>query len=166
MRVSVFSVLGDLSGISFLDLFSGSGVIGVEAASRGASPVVLVERDPRKRRTILQNISFVETEITLLTAPAERFLRSNRRAFDVVFLDPPFAYPGKGPLLDEVADGGHVSPGGLVLMHLHRAEKLETGRGTLRLVDRREYGQSLVLFFRPSAAAPGGPADGGEPASP
>ncbi len=49
MRVSLFAVLGDLSGTSFLDLFSGSGVIGVEAASRGAAPVVLVERDARYR---------------------------------------------------------------------------------------------------------------------
>ncbi len=153
MRVSLFSILGDLSGTSFLDLFSGSGVIGVEAASRGAAPVVLVERDARKRKTILKNISFVQTEITLLSIPAERFLRSSRGPFDVVFLDPPFAYPGKGPLLDEVAGGDHVSAGGLVLMHLHRAEKLETERRGLRLVDRRQYGQSVVLFFRPEPRA-------------
>ncbi len=155
MRVSLFAVLGDLSGTSFLDLFSGSGVIGVEAASRGAAPVVLVERDARKRKTILKNISFVQTEITLLSIPAERFLNSNRKSFDVVFLDPPFAYPGKGSLLDVVAAGNHVSGGGLVLVHMHRAEKLETERSGLRLVDRRQYGQSVVLFFRPEASPAG-----------
>jgi 16S rRNA (guanine966-N2)-methyltransferase len=56
MRVSLFSILGDLSGCSFLDLYSGSGVLGIEAASRGADPVLLVEMDRRKRETILKNI--------------------------------------------------------------------------------------------------------------
>ena len=55
----------------------GTGILGVEAASRGAAPVLLVEKDPRKRATILKNISFVETDIDLVMAPVERFLRSN-----------------------------------------------------------------------------------------
>jgi 16S rRNA (guanine966-N2)-methyltransferase len=162
MRVSLFSVLGDLSELSFLDLFSGSGIMGVEAASRGADPVVLVEKDPRKKATILKNIRFVESGISLSLVPAERFLRSDRRAFHIVFLDPPFALKGKEALLDEVASGGHVTGGGLVIMHLHRAEKLETGRPLLRLEDRREYGQSLVLLFR---AAEHEPPYGGESAT-
>jgi 16S rRNA (guanine(966)-N(2))-methyltransferase RsmD len=148
MRTSLFQILGDLSGESFLDLFAGSGVIGVEAASRGARPVVLVEKDARKRATILRNISFVESPIELRVVAAERFLRSSSEPFDVVFLDPPFDYPGKGGLLDAVRAGPHVQPDGLVLVHLHRAEKLETARPGLELADRREYGQSLVLFFR------------------
>ena len=49
MRESLFSILGDLSGRSFLDLFSGSGLVGLEAASRGADPVDLVEKDPGKK---------------------------------------------------------------------------------------------------------------------
>jgi 16S rRNA (guanine966-N2)-methyltransferase len=148
MRTSLFQILGDLSGESFLDLFAGSGVIGVEAASRGARPVVLVEKDPRKRATILRNISFVESPIELRVTPAERFLRSSREPFDVVFLDPPFDYPGKGGLLDSVREGPHLKPDSLLLMHLHRAEALATERPGLELADRREYGQSLVLFFR------------------
>ena len=75
MRQSVFSILGNLEGISFLDLFSGTGIIGIEAASRGADPVVLVEKDPRKKATILQNISFVESGIQLLSCSAESFLK-------------------------------------------------------------------------------------------
>ncbi len=148
MRTSLFQILGDLSGESFLDLFAGSGVIGVEAASRGARPVLLVEKDARKRPVILRNIAFVDSPIALRVMPAERFLRSSSEAFDVVFLDPPFDYPGKGGLLDAVREGQHLKPDGLLLMHLHRAEKLETARPGLELADRREYGQSLVLFFR------------------
>ena len=62
MRESLFSILGDLSGLSFLDLFSGSGCVAIEAASRGAEPIHLVEMDRGKRETIEKNLSFVEEE--------------------------------------------------------------------------------------------------------
>ncbi|HTP57573.1 MAG TPA: RsmD family RNA methyltransferase, partial [Spirochaetia bacterium] len=133
----------------FLDLFSGSGILGVEAASRGAAPVVLVEKDPGKRATIHRNISFVTSPIELVVAPVERFLRSDRRRWDIVFLDPPFDAEGKGALLDQIAAGDHVAPDGLLLLHVHRAEGLEADRPHLVLDDRRSYGQSTLLFFRP-----------------
>jgi 16S rRNA (guanine966-N2)-methyltransferase len=148
MRQSLFSILGDLEGISFLDLFSGTGVLGVEAASRGADPVLLVEKDPRKKPTIMKNIAFVESHIDLVVAPVERFLRTNKRSWDVIFLDPPFDLEGKGATLDAACSAPHLSPGGLAIMHLHSAEKLSTERPGLVLTDRREYGQSLLLFFR------------------
>lgn len=146
MRQSLFSILGDLSGCSFLDLFSGSGIIAIEAASRGAGPLVLVERDPRKRRTLLKNTSFVEARVEVLTMPVERFLKQDTRAFTYAFLDPPFVFEGKEAVLD--ATVGHLAPGGVVLMHLHRAEPLEAVRPGLEEIDRREYGQSLVVFWR------------------
>ncbi len=152
MRASLFSILGDLEGISFLDLFAGSGILGVEAASRNAAPVLLVEKDPRKRATILKNISFVETDIELVTAPVERFLRSNQRSWDVIFLDPPFDFETKALVLDAACEAPHLSHGGLAIMHLHTAEKVSTERRGLKLVDRREYGQSLLLFFRREGA--------------
>jgi 16S rRNA (guanine966-N2)-methyltransferase len=148
MRQSLFSILGNLEGVSFLDLFSGTGVIGIEAASRGAAPVLLVEKDPRKKATILKNITFVESHIDLVVAPVERFLRTNQRSWDIIFLDPPFDFEGKGVALDEACAAPHLAPGGLAIMHLHTAEKLPTERPGLELADRRTYGQSLLLFFR------------------
>jgi 16S rRNA (guanine966-N2)-methyltransferase len=158
MRTSLFSILGDLEGVSFLDLFSGSGILGVEAASRGASPVLLVEKDPRKKPALLKNISFVETPIDLVIAPVERFLRTNRRPWDIVFLDPPFAREGKEAILDAAAAPAHLAPGGLAIIHLHSAETLSTeARPGLELADRRAYGQSLLLFFRRREDSPAGP---------
>ena len=112
MRQSLFSILGNLEGVSFLDLFSGTGVIGIEAASRGAAPVLLVEKDPRKKATILKNITFVETHIDLVVAPVERFLRTNQRSWDMIFLDPPFDFEGKGVVLDEACALPAPRPGG------------------------------------------------------
>jgi 16S rRNA (guanine966-N2)-methyltransferase len=95
--------------------------------------------------------------------PVERFLRSSVQAFDIVFLDPPFDFPDKGAVLDAVGAGPHLVPGGFALIHLHRAEKLSTERPGFELADRREYGQSLLLFFRRLSTEPPS-ADGREPA--
>ena len=65
MRESVFAILGDLSGKSFLDLFSGSGTIAIEAVSRGASHVELVEKDTIKIGTVLKNVAVTEVRNSL-----------------------------------------------------------------------------------------------------
>jgi 16S rRNA (guanine966-N2)-methyltransferase len=148
MRQSLFSILGNLEGASFLDLFSGTGVIGIEAASRGAAPVLLVEKDPRKKQTILRNIAFVESHIDLVVSPVERFLKTSQRSWDMVFLDPPFDFEEKGDALDAACAAPHLAPGGLAIIHLHTAEDFPTERPGLELADRRTYGQSLLLFFR------------------
>lgn len=148
VRQSLFSILGNLEGASFLDLFAGSGVLGIEAASRGAEPVLLVEKDARKRSTIQKNISFVTSRIELVTAPVERFLKNDTRVWDIIFLDPPFDYPTKGDVLDHACTAGHLAADGIAIIHLHSAEKLSVDRPGLELADRRAYGQSLLLFFR------------------
>ncbi|HUX22515.1 MAG TPA: 16S rRNA (guanine(966)-N(2))-methyltransferase RsmD [Spirochaetia bacterium] len=148
MRESLFSILGDLAGASFLDLFSGSGIIGIEAASRRASPVVLVEGDAGKRRTILANIAFVDSEIDLRIMPAERYLAAARRRFDYVFLDPPFRYPRKVLLIEQVEQRKVLAQGGTLLIHHPRGDDLPERIGGLSRSDVRVYGGSIVDFFR------------------
>ncbi|MEW5816761.1 MAG: RsmD family RNA methyltransferase, partial [Spirochaetota bacterium] len=103
MRESMFSILGNISGLSFLDLFSGSGIVGIEAASRYAEPILLVEKDARKKKIILKNISFVEADIKPVFLPAERFVIQCKRQFDIIFTDPPFAYKFKHNLLASIS---------------------------------------------------------------
>ena len=151
MRESLFAILGDLTGTSFLDLYSGSGVVGVEAASRGAEPVVFVEKDPGKRQTLLKNISIVTQVKQVHIMPAERWLaRYGGRAgrFDTVFLDPPFGQKGTGELVGLLAERGVLAPGGLLLAHLPREQLLPEELAGFRLADRRDYGRSVVLFYR------------------
>jgi len=150
MRVSLFGILGDLEGSSFLDLFSGSGAVGIEAASRGASPVYLVEKNARAKETLLRNSAFVETEIVLRLFPAELFLRRCERRFTIVYLDPPFRYPDKSGLL--VLAEPVVEPGGQVIIHAPKEDPLPDAAGRLRLVDRRAYGRSILSFYGPPAA--------------
>jgi RNA methyltransferase, RsmD family len=148
MRESVFAVLGDLAGLSFLDLFSGSGIIALEAASRGASPVACVEKDPAKFTLLLKNVRIAEERIECKSMPVERFLLRNKTAFDLVFCDPPFPYKYRADLLARLADGPTLAPGGLALMHFPHEDPLPKSLGSLSLEDEREYGRSIVRFYR------------------
>ena len=153
VRESVFSILGDLTGQSFLDLFSGSGVIGIEAASRGAAPVVCVEGDGKKKAVLSQNLSMVETEKTLIISSAEKYLKTCGRAFDLIFLDPPFPYKKKEQLLEMIDTYAVLKPEGRMLIHYPAEDRLpERTEGLLR--DRlKKYGRSLVAFYRPDTGA-------------
>ncbi|MCX7153580.1 MAG: 16S rRNA (guanine(966)-N(2))-methyltransferase RsmD [Proteobacteria bacterium] len=94
VRETLFNWLGqDLTGLACLDLFAGSGALGFEAASRGASSVVMLETAPEAAAALRANASLLDAKSWRLAAgDALEFLRSHRAGlFDVVFLDPPFA---------------------------------------------------------------------------
>lgn len=153
MRESVFAILGDMTGQSFLDLFSGSGIIALEAASRGAYPVMCVERDRAKFPILLKNVSISEKRIECKALPVERFLLRNRIAFDIAFLDPPFPYAFRQQLLQMLDAGSSLKPGSLALIHFPKEDLLPTRVGALELEDERTYGRSIVRFYRKKDAA-------------
>lgn len=156
MRESVFAALGSLEGKSFLDLFSGSATIALEAASRGANPIELCEKDKIKAQTILENVSMAEElgiKIKCHFMPVEYFIKRCKRAFDYVFLDPPFAYRFHEELLKSIADKNLVHSGGTVLIHRPEETPMPNGTislphgNTITLYDRRAYGRSIVDFY-------------------
>lgn len=107
VRETLFNWLGqDLDGLDCLDLFAGSGILGFEAASRGARSVTLVEQDPCAFAALRQAQKTLQAaQVELVRGDAVKFLNSRSRSFDVVFLDPPY---NRGwleriePLLDRV----------------------------------------------------------------
>ncbi|MCK9548340.1 MAG: 16S rRNA (guanine(966)-N(2))-methyltransferase RsmD [Sphaerochaeta sp.] len=149
MRESLFSILGPLDGVSFLDLFSGSGCVGIEAASRNASVVHLVEKDRQKRATILSNISMVESEITLFIADVARFIPTAKRTYDIVYADPPFPMAQKTTIAEAVARYQLLSEGGLFIIHFPKEEVGQWPEtiGSLVCTDQRFYGRSTLRFY-------------------
>ena len=105
MRESVFAILGDLSGKSWLDLFSGSGTIAIEAVSRGATHVELCEKDKIKVKTVLDNVSITEKELGVKInchfMAVELFLKRCRTKFVYIFFDLPFPYKFYADLVQE-----------------------------------------------------------------
>jgi 16S rRNA (guanine966-N2)-methyltransferase len=148
MRESMFAILADIEGCSWLDLFAGSGIVGIEAASRGAEPVVFVEKDIRKKHTLKRNTVFVTTSFKIVIVPALRYLRQAREAFDYIYLDPPFALAGKTSLLERIDANLLLRPAGTAIIHAPREEELPERIGNLGLTDRRRYGRSVLSFYR------------------
>ncbi|MDR2070514.1 MAG: RsmD family RNA methyltransferase [Treponema sp.] len=146
MRESIFAILGGLSGFSFLDIFSGSGIIALEAASRGAAPVEAVEKDPVKRKTLLKNVSISPVRINCRFMAAELYILRAKKSFDVIFCDPPFPYKYKADLLKSIAASSLVHPGSRVLLHRPREDGYNRIEGFF-LESSKEYGRSFVDFF-------------------
>lgn len=155
MRESLFDILGPLQGMSFLDLFTGSGCVGIEAASRGAEPVHLVEKDPGKKAVILRNISWVESGITLFMNDVFRFIPNARMRYDIVYADPPFPMGGKIRLLEAVNARNLVKDGGLFIIHYPAEERSGWPEevGEFVFTDERKYGRSMLRFYRRREAA-------------
>ena len=148
MRESMYSILGSIEGYAFLDLFSGSGLVGIEAASRGCSPVHLVEMDHKKRKIINQNISIVTTEIKLYMMSVQKFLYFAPITYDIVYSDPPFPMKGKGALSRSIADANLVKNGGLYIIHYPKENTMAEQIGTFNCIDERKYGRSMLRFYR------------------
>lgn len=150
MRESLFSILGNIEGISWLDLFTGSGCVGIEAASRGASLVHVVEKDRQKKATILKNLSMVESEIQLFMTDVNRFIPTAKRQYDVVYADPPFPMSGKVDLAKAVDKAGLLTEGGLFIIHYPSEEKKDWPKqiGNLEFNDERKYGRSMLRFYK------------------
>jgi 16S rRNA (guanine(966)-N(2))-methyltransferase RsmD len=153
VREALFSMLGDITERRFLDLYAGSGALGIEALSRGAVGVVLVESARPALACIRQNLSqlAVESEITVLPCRVER--ARERLAllgpFDLVFCDPPW-----DKLERSISDVVHVleglvSPSGtIVYEHPTRHPLLDLGRAAGPPLHQRSYGDTTLSFFR------------------
>ena len=94
VRKAVFDILGDVKGLSFLELFAGSGAVGLEALSRGASGVIFVEGNRDAQVAINSNIQALKLQnCMLMSRGAEEtipFLHKSGRKFDIIFMDPPY----------------------------------------------------------------------------
>lgn len=149
LREALFSIWGPRVRESrFLDLFAGSGAVGLEALSRGAAEVWLVEGDPRVARVLASNLERVGVERRRLVRaelPAG-LARVAGSTFDLIFADPPYAFEAYLEVLERaaplLAEGGS-----LALEHARRLE-LPISVSILELEDRRTYGDKALSFYR------------------
>ncbi len=135
VRETLFNWLGqDLDGLDCLDLFAGTGILGFEAASRGAASVTMVERDPTALAALRQAaITLQASQVELIRRDAVEFARTTPRTFDLIFLDPPY---GKGllkqlePWLDRLLkpDGWLYAESEQALTSLGRWQTIKSGR--------------------------------------
>ena len=148
VREALFSALGPLEGARVLDLFAGSGALGIEALSRGAAEATFVDSDPRAIRAVRDNLAALGIDAEVRRADARAFLRTAReqqRHYDLVFLDPPYRLAGRlGPGLSSALPEV-IAPGGRVVTESDRRAPLML---ELDLIDERRYGDTLIRIHR------------------
>jgi 16S rRNA (guanine966-N2)-methyltransferase len=145
VREALFSVLGErVHGARVLDLFAGSGALGIEALSRGAAEATFVDSAPAAIRAIRANLQAVGADALVRRADARRFLgsaSSAARQYDLVFLDPPYGLAGRLGRELTAALPAVLAPGAAVVAESDRRAPLELG---LPLEDERRYGDTLI----------------------
>ena len=160
VKGAIFDSLADLvPGARVLDLFAGSGALGIEALSRGAASVVFIESDRRACATISQNLERTRLIGDVQTMDVFRYIDrcASQAGFDLILADPPYAkQPGERDFAPELLNNaglrGALAPGGVfVLEHLPGA-KLKTG-SSWECFRQKRYGATEVAFLRKISAA-------------
>ena len=160
VREALFSTLeselGSLTGLRFLDLYAGTGAVGLEAVSRGAGVLTAVESDRRTARLVQQNattLGFHKTEV-LATSVNRTLVRHPRAPYDVVFADPP--YPMENAEVEHVlallVEHLWVAPGSLVVLERSARSVEPVWPAGLRLDRTKEYGETVLWYVRAESA--------------
>ncbi|MFW2404192.1 MAG: 16S rRNA (guanine(966)-N(2))-methyltransferase RsmD [Gammaproteobacteria bacterium] len=125
VRETLFNWLAPImDGARCLDLFAGSGALGLEARSRGAAEVVFVEKDPAAVGRLRDNIAHLECDgVSVVAGDALRYLRGEPRAFDIVWIDPPFGEFSLS-LLCTLLERGWLADGARIYLELGRHDDL------------------------------------------
>jgi 16S rRNA (guanine966-N2)-methyltransferase len=161
VREALFSVLASwagavdrlaeesLTGLGFCDLYAGSGAVGLEAASRGASPVLLVESDARVAALATRNVAELSLWAEVRTARVEDLVsRVAPTAYDIVFADPPYEVGNDqvSSVLERVVARGWLAPGGLAVVERSRRSAALKWPDALAQTWSRTYGETVLEF--------------------
>ena len=153
LREALFSILqGRLEGARVLDLFAGSGALGIEALSRGAQGAVFVEQSGIGGKVLKENLqkARLSDQATVLECDVFAYLGNTSAVFDLVLADPPYASKAErdlaGALMTDAALPPRLSDGGMVVLEVE-AEREEPAASGWKVIDRRKYGSSAILFY-------------------
>lgn len=159
VKESLFNILGArIIDSCFLDLFAGTGNIGIEALSRGAQKAVFVEKDPRAVKAIIQNLrdSGLYPRSAVISHDVYRSLEhlQNRREFnqkfDIVFLDPPYGKGYEVSVISKVLELELVAPGGLIIAEGSKRVELPGEIMGFSLARKEKYGDTTISFYQPN----------------
>lgn len=152
VRKALFDILGDISGLSFLELFAGSGAIGFEAISRGAGEVVLVEYNRACLLAIKRNIETLKAgNCSTFIADASlaiKGLHKKGKKFDIIFFDPPYYGESSKKTLQMLRAYDILSGDGLVVAQHFKKDNLPESAGDLNLFRQSVYGDTVLSFYR------------------
>jgi len=160
MREAIFNIIAhgdypDLDGARVLDLFAGTGAMGIEALSRGAMAAVFVDSGREARALLGRNIETMKLtdRARIVTGDAAGFRGAGGPPFDMVFCDAPYDRGLTRPALDAIVQGGILAPDAVLVVETGAEEALDLPPG-LDLADERRYGAGKIRILRVAEPAP------------
>lgn len=142
----------DLYNSDVLDLFSGSGALGIEAASRGARKVVLVENSKKCIEVIKKNVqkTKLNDKIEMVERDVDTFMKNidSDQAFDFILMDPPYLKGFIEPLLEKIETKALIKENGKIIIEHDMKDVLKENYGTLYLDKKKKYGKTAVSVYR------------------
>ncbi|MDY6787323.1 MAG: RsmD family RNA methyltransferase [candidate division WOR-3 bacterium] len=150
IRKSVFSKLGDIRGLTVLDLFCGTGVMGIESLSRGCEYVIFADRNRHNIKILHENMQLLDEENYEAHAVdfrmALKAMNNNSKQADIIIADPPHKWVEKFSVLNYISKYNVLAPGGIVIHHMSRDRELEQ-EGFAR-IDSAVFGRNKFIIFR------------------
>jgi 16S rRNA (guanine(966)-N(2))-methyltransferase RsmD len=151
VRAAIFNILGGrIEGSAFLDLYAGTGAVGIEALSRGAGRVVFVEED-RLRSNLIKELvdrfGFRERAL-IVRARAQDFLRKNEERFNIIFLDPPYASEETRQVISLIDELGTSDEGGIIIAEHSSKKEVGEQAGDLALKKKYKYGDTALSLYK------------------
>jgi 16S rRNA (guanine966-N2)-methyltransferase len=154
VREALFSIvlsrLGSLCNKTVLDLYAGSGALGLEALSRGAASTLFIDQGPQSVKVLATNLKACSFEERGVIRRGEVIATLPRLApcnFDLIFADPPYQSGLAEKTLQAVSRLQLLAPGGILCAETAAGEKLPEQAGDLRLIDQRRYGSTAVHLY-------------------
>lgn len=153
IKEALFNILPSMEGKTFLDLFAGTGNIGLEAMSRGAVKVVFVEVNRFSIQTIKKNLSVCgfDNKYEIISASVDesvKLLNKKKEQFDVIFADPPYEKGFIKKTLHLLGGVSLVSEDGVVIMQHSFREELKWDSDKFFLLDQKSYSETTISFLK------------------
>ena len=153
VKESLFNIIQEkIVGSSFLDVFSGSGAIGLEAASRGAKEVILCEKDKNAIKVIKKNIEKTHLEVTLYETSYEKMLEKLDEKLDIIYIDPPYKTNLVYETVNKLINLDLLKSDSLIIVETDEEERVEQALKNLNvnIIDKRKYGRVHLIFLNKS----------------
>ena len=153
IKEAIFSIIGDkVVDAKFLDLYSGTGNIAIEALSRGAKRAVMIEQDKEALRIIIDNIDTLGlTNVSRAykndVSRAIEILGRKNEKFDIIFLDPPYKENISISTIGKVSENNILAEGGIIISEHSIYEKMPEKIGNFVKYDERNYNKKIVTFY-------------------
>lgn len=154
IKETLFNMLApDLYDCRFLDLFAGSGGIGIEALSRGAAEAVFVEKNPKAMSCIKENLAYTKLEKRAITIQADALSAlarmEDRKQFDFIFMDPPYLKDWEKRVLQCLADRSLLSDGGMIIVEAVKETSLDyAGDLGFSIIKEKLYKTNKHVFLK------------------